>query len=209
MIWSLPAIHNGEELTQGGRHPTRHDGSAAWTRGLRVRCSANLTAPDSAAKCYDVPGCTANWETGCRVVSPAAGPYRDIRANMEQTWVRPILGRCGRAVSPEPWPEARSQLTRQIRSVIAAAWMLDRSRRSRRLTRCREGTATRCTSVPSTPPGLSGRRWTPAPTWSVTRPSPTHIRTSDQLSAGLFDAHAGRSPALLLLRTFSRLTPQA
>jgi len=26
---------------------------------------------------------------------------------------------------------------------------------------------------------------------------------------GFFDAHAGRSPALLLLRTFSRLTPQA
>jgi len=94
--------------------------------------------------------------------------------------------RCRRAVSPEPRPEARSQRTRQIRSVIAAAWMLDRSRRSRRLTRCREGTATRCTSVPSTPPGLSGRRWTPAPTWSVTRPSPMHIRTSDQLSAGLF-----------------------
>ncbi len=92
MIWSLPAIHNGEELTQGGRHPTRPDGSAAWTRGLRVRCSANLTAPDSAAKCYDVPGCTANWETGCRVVSPAAGPYRDIRANMEQTWGAADLG---------------------------------------------------------------------------------------------------------------------
>src|SRR6266700_8393484 len=163
------AIHGGCSADLGRR-----------ARGLRVRCSANLTVPDSAAKCYDVPGCTANWETGCRVVSPATGPYRDIRANMEQTWVRPILGRCGRAVSPEPWPEARSQRTRQIRSVIAAAWMLDRSRRSRRLTRCIEGTATRCTSVPGTPPGLSGRRWTPAPTWSVTRPSPTHIRTSDQ-----------------------------
>jgi hypothetical protein len=32
-----------------------------------------------------VPGCTANRDTGCRVVPPATGPYRDIRANMEQT----------------------------------------------------------------------------------------------------------------------------
>jgi hypothetical protein len=28
-----------------------------------------------------VPGCTANQETGCRVVPPATGPYRDIPAN--------------------------------------------------------------------------------------------------------------------------------
>ena len=42
---------------------------------------------DSAGKCCDLPGCTANRETGCRVVPPATGPYRDIRANMEQTCV--------------------------------------------------------------------------------------------------------------------------
>ncbi len=37
---------------------------------------------------YDVPDCTANRETGCRVVPAATGSYRDIRANMEQTWRR-------------------------------------------------------------------------------------------------------------------------
>jgi hypothetical protein len=39
----------------------------------------------SAEKCYDVPGCTVTQETGYRVVPPATGPCRDIRANMEQT----------------------------------------------------------------------------------------------------------------------------
>jgi hypothetical protein len=60
--------------------------------GLRVRCSANLAVSDSAGKCYDVPVCTANRENGCRVVPPATGPYRDMRANMEQTWPWPIPG---------------------------------------------------------------------------------------------------------------------
>src|SRR6266496_6405373 len=63
----------------------RRQGLEPRTRGLRV-------AARGAERCYDVPGCTANRETGCRVVPPAAGPYRDIRANMEQTWVRPIPG---------------------------------------------------------------------------------------------------------------------
>jgi DNA-binding NarL/FixJ family response regulator len=35
---------------------------------------------DSVGKCCDLPDCTANRETGCRVVPPATGPYRDIRA---------------------------------------------------------------------------------------------------------------------------------
>jgi len=37
-----------------------------------------------------VPDCTANRESGCRVVPAATGPYRDIRATMEQTWATVI-----------------------------------------------------------------------------------------------------------------------
>jgi len=39
-----------------------------------------------AATCRDLPDCTASHESGGRAVPAAAGPYRDIRANMEQTW---------------------------------------------------------------------------------------------------------------------------
>jgi hypothetical protein len=38
-----------------------------------------------AEACRDLPDCTAGHESGCRVMPAATGPYRDIRANMEQT----------------------------------------------------------------------------------------------------------------------------
>ena len=39
-----------------------------------------------AEACRDLPDFTANHESGCRVMPAGTGPYRDIRANMEQTW---------------------------------------------------------------------------------------------------------------------------
>jgi hypothetical protein len=70
------------------------------TRRLRVRCSAILAVLNNAASCYDVPGCTATPETRCRFVPPATGSYWDIRANMEQTSVRPMSGAGRTAASP-------------------------------------------------------------------------------------------------------------
>ena len=78
---------------QDGYHPrsgpVRRQGLEPRTRGLRVRCSANLTVPDSAAKCYDVPGCTANRETAaawCSLLPARTG-------TSEQTWSKHGRGR--------------------------------------------------------------------------------------------------------------------
>jgi hypothetical protein len=68
----------------------RRQGLEPRTRGLRVRCSVRFCfstwyhlVPHSAATCRTV---RQAHESGCRVMPAATGPYRDIRANMEQTW---------------------------------------------------------------------------------------------------------------------------
>jgi hypothetical protein len=55
------------------------------------------------------------------VVPPATGPYRDIRANMEQTWPRPILGQVHPSRTFGARQAAQSLRKQRIRSVIAAA----------------------------------------------------------------------------------------
>jgi hypothetical protein len=86
--WPGNGLHKG---TRNGHIPrsewVRRQGLEPRTRRLRVCWLAIFVVSDSAGKCCDVPGCTANRDTGCRVVPPATGPYRDIRANMEQTCV--------------------------------------------------------------------------------------------------------------------------
>jgi hypothetical protein len=41
-----------------------------------------------AGTCRELPDCAAGRESGGRAVPAATGPYRDIRANMEQPWAR-------------------------------------------------------------------------------------------------------------------------
>ena len=67
------------------------------TSGLRVCCSAALAVPDRAGKYCDLPVRAASSQTGCRIVPAATGPYRGIRATMEQPPRLTGLDHCGRA----------------------------------------------------------------------------------------------------------------
>ena len=49
--------------------------------------------------CRDVPDWTSTHESGCHVVPAATGPYRDIRANMEQTWKPEGLDQWGKMIT--------------------------------------------------------------------------------------------------------------
>src|ERR1035438_9648112 len=94
--WPGNGPHEGTRKRHNPRSEwVRRQGLEPRARRLRVCCSADLAVSDCAGKFRDLPGCTENRENGCRVIPPATGPYRDIRANMEQTWMRPILDRCG------------------------------------------------------------------------------------------------------------------
>jgi hypothetical protein len=84
----LPGSHNGR---------VRRQGLEPRTRGLRVRCSVRRYL-----RYYlHLHACTSEdmplpWKTQYRTMTAAARPYRDIRANMEQTSVRIGLDHHGR-----------------------------------------------------------------------------------------------------------------
>ncbi len=75
-------------------------------RGLRVRCSANLTVPDNAAKCYDVPNCAAIPENRCRPADQAISVARGLgRVQHPRVGLKP--GRHDDRVLVLPWREPR------------------------------------------------------------------------------------------------------
>ena len=88
----------GSGVTPGQNGWVRRQGLEPRTRRLRACCSAIELAAHGAERCYDVPDYTANHESGCRAVPAATGPYRDIRANMEQPWA--TIVRSGGGYSP-------------------------------------------------------------------------------------------------------------
>jgi hypothetical protein len=97
------------------------------TRRLRVCCSARFPVPADAGTCHDVPGYAVPLKIQCRLVPAVTGPYRDIRANTEQTWHRwgPSSAatvrnrRCWRGRETDPNRHSESLLTHSGRPGVS------------------------------------------------------------------------------------------
>lgn len=98
----------------GSDHLIAISSPAAGPMYAQVEESAALPAKLEARRawlCYDVPGCTANRETGCRVTTTTRCPLTAVRCRAVSrhpskrgaTWVRPIPGAVGAVRNRRCW----------------------------------------------------------------------------------------------------------